>query len=58
MPFPVRQGVRQGAVLSTWLYLLFIDKLMRDVESSGHGTTTGHLHTGNPSLADDVTLIS
>ena len=26
--FPVLQGVRQGGILSTWLYLLFIDELL------------------------------
>ena len=57
-PFPVRQGIRQGGVLSTWMYLLFIDKLLWNLESSKMGSSVGHLDTGCPTMADDLTLIA
>ena len=57
-PFPVLQGVRQGGVLSTWIYLLFINKLLCDLEDSPHGSFIGDMKTGNPTLADDLTLVS
>ena len=54
----VNQGVRQGGVLSTFLYLVFIDDLIREIQ----------VHTGNsgilgipsscPTLADDMSLIA
>ena len=56
--FPVNQGVRQGGVLSTWMYLLFIDNLLCELQSSPNGTCIGHIPTGNPTLADDLTVIS
>jgi hypothetical protein len=30
--FPVRQGIRQGGTISTWLYKLFIDDLINELE--------------------------
>jgi len=45
-------------VLYTWLYLLFIDKLLNDLEHSGHECNMGALKVGNPTLADDLTLVS
>ena len=56
--FMVNQGVRQGGVLSTFLYLVYIDDLIREIQ----------VHTGNsgilgipsscPTLADDMSLIA
>ena len=37
--FPVRQGIRQGGVISTWIYNLFIDELLNNLEQSGQITT-------------------
>ena len=56
--FPVKQGVRQGCITSTWYFLLYIDGLLKKLEDSGTGCTIGSLKTGNPTLADDLVLIA
>ena len=50
-PFKVIQGVRQGGVTSTWYYLLYIDDLLRELDSLEGGCTIGSLRTSNPTLA-------
>ena len=55
--FPVKQGVRQGGVTSTWYYLLFLDGLLEELQDSGTGCTVGSIKLGNPTLADDLVLI-
>ena len=47
--FPVRHGVRQGDVTSTWT--------LQNLENSGTGCTIGFIRLGNPVLADDVVMI-
>ena len=56
--FAVKQGVRQGGVTSTWYYLLFVDGLLQELQDSGTGCTIGSIRLGNPTLADDLVLIS
>ena len=34
--FPVLQGIRQGGIISTWIYNLFINGLLELIERSGH----------------------
>ena len=59
IPFDIRRGVRQGGVLSSLLFLIFIDGLLRELEQSGFGTGFFcDLQAGNPTLADDLTLIA
>ena len=52
-PFQNIQGVRQGGVTSTWYYLLYIDDLLRELDSLEGGCNIGSLRTSNPTLADD-----
>jgi hypothetical protein len=40
-PFAVSQGVRQGGVLSTDLYKLYINPLLDQIEDSGIGMQIG-----------------
>jgi hypothetical protein len=40
-PFTVSQGVRQGGVLSTDLYKLYINPLLNQIEDSGIGMQIG-----------------
>ena len=54
--FPVRQGIRQGGVISTCIYNLFIDELLNNLEQSGHSVKFLNHVTGNTTLADVVTL--
>ena len=57
-PYEVRQGVKQGGVLSPSLYKLYIFDLLRSLRSAGLGVHIGHLYLGTPSCADDVLLLS
>ena len=34
-PFPIQQGIRQGGVLSPFLYCLFVDELLDILTNSG-----------------------
>ncbi|MES9883665.1 MAG: reverse transcriptase family protein [Sedimenticola sp.] len=55
--FPVKQGVRQGGVMSTWLYLLYVEDLSEYLQSSQLGSQVGNIRCGNPTLADDIALL-
>ena len=57
-PFPIRQGVRQGAVLSPLLYSIFVNDLLLHLSSSGHGTSVNGIFCGSPMFADDLALVS
>ena len=35
--FPISQGVRQGCVLSSWLFNVFIDRIMREMKERLQG---------------------
>ena len=54
--FAVNQGVRQGGILSTLIYNLFIDGLLIELEESNLGTCILDNKIGNCTLADDLTL--
>ena len=57
-PFDIKSVVRQGGVLSSFLFLIFINGLLRELEQSGFGTVVCDLQAGNPTLADDLTFIA
>ncbi len=56
-PFPVCNGVRQGAVLSATLFAVYMDELLRRLEESGIGCHIGNHYFGALAYADDLTLI-
>ena len=56
-PFDIKQGVRQGGILSTELYKLYINDVLNQVEDSALGPYIGHIHCPIPTCADDVTLV-
>ena len=56
-PFPVKQGIRQGGILSTIHYKLFNNDLLHVIEESGIGATIGCLYCGAPTCADDVAAL-
>ena len=56
--FPLKQSVRQGGVLSTWLYLLFINELLDKLDGLGVGAKLDDLNCGSPCHADDLTLVT
>ena len=57
-PFNVNQGVRQGGILSTDLYKLYINPLLDRLETSGLGLKIGNISVSNTACADDIALIS
>ncbi len=56
--FCVQQSVRQGGVLSPWLYVLYIDGLIKELRDSQLGLHLDHLFCGVVVQADDVALLS
>lgn len=54
----VKQGVRQGAVLSTSLYKLYIDDLLNKLSVTQTGLNIGNIYIGIPTCADDQLLLS
>ena len=56
--FSVRNGVRQGAVLSAVLYIVYTDELLRRLEIEGSGCHIMKEYFGALAYADDVALIS
>ena len=57
-PFNVNQGVRQGGVLSTDLYKLYINTVLDQIEDSGLGMHIGTISCAAPTCADDVALLA
>src|SRR6185312_4304771 len=57
--FPVDTGVRQGCILSPWLYSLFINDLARALnEQRQHGVKIGDRYLCQLLYADDIALLS
>ena len=56
--FPIRQGVRQGAVLSPLLHSLFVGELLVDLSASGHGVSLDGVHCGALMYADDLVWVA
>jgi hypothetical protein len=56
--FPIKQGVRQVGVLSTFLYKVYNNALLQDLQSQKLGFTIGRTYVGCPTCADDIALLS
>lgn len=56
--FGVKQSVRQGGVLSPWLYLIFINGLITSLREAGLGAYIGSIYCGTFLQADDIALLS
>ena len=56
--FAIKQGVRQGGVLSPFLYCLFVDELFDQLAASGFGATIHNIYCGAPMYADDIALVA
>ena len=54
----VKRSVRQGGVLSTFLYLVYVNDLLNDLELSGYGAKVMSVSCGNPAFADYVSLLA
>jgi len=57
-PFDVVRGVRQGGVVSTCLYLVYVNDLLNELEASKNGANVMSVHTGHPTFADDIALLA
>ena len=56
--FIIQCGVRQGGVLSPYLFSLYIDDVIEDLRKSGYGIYVGNIFTGCILYADDIPLLS
>ena len=54
----INQGVKQEGVLSPFLYNLYVNDLLLELENSGLGARLGDIFTGAPMYADDLALIT
>ena len=58
-PFFIKQGIRQGGVLSPWLCMCFNNDIAEVLDSTKYGIEIDSLSSiSNVTIADDVTLIS
>jgi len=57
-PFDVVRGVRQGGVVSPFLYLVNVNDLLNDLEASQNGAKVMSVNTENPTFADDILLLA
>ncbi len=57
-PYHIKQGVRQGGILSTDLYKLFLDQLLHRLQSTDLGMKIGPTHIAATACADDLILMS
>ena len=55
---PLLRSVRQGGVMSPWLYLMFINDLPQQLKESKFGASIANLSCCSPVQADDICLIS
>ncbi|CAC5365154.1 unnamed protein product [Mytilus coruscus] len=56
--FQIHQGVRQGEILSPFLYKVYVNYLLDDLKSHSLGLKIGTTYVGCPTCADDVAFIS
>ena len=56
--FDVKCGVRQGGVLSPYLFSVYVDDLIKELRQSGHGIYVGTVFVGCILYADDIVLLS
>ena len=56
--YEVKQGIRQGGILSTILYKQFIDDLLYNMERMDLGFHIGTSYMGAPTCCDDILLVA
>lgn len=54
----IRQGVRQGGILSTHFYKTYANDLLTELEAKCLGKFIGPIYVGCPTVADDVLFVS
>ena len=56
--FPVKRGIRQGGVQSSFCYLAFINDMITEIQKSKLSAKMGNIECGCPALADDVAVLA
>ena len=56
--FNLAQGVRQGSILSPYLYNIYTEQLLSNIKSMNVGTLIGKVNTAITAYADDIVLMS
>ena len=56
--FPVNQGVRQGGILSTPLYKVYVHPLLDILKNKRLGFRFGTVYIGSPAVADDAAYLT
>ena len=56
--FDLRQGVRQGGVLSTYLYKIFVEDQLLELETNALGFMLGNIYIGATAVADGLAYLS
>ena len=54
----MEQGGRQGSVLSTFLYLIFMNKLLDEIQNSRKASCIGATDTSCPAYVDDMVFLA
>ena len=57
-PFLLQCAIRQGGVLSPFLFAIYVDDLIVKLRQSGFGLYVGSLFVGCILYADDIALLS
>ncbi|CAC5415670.1 unnamed protein product [Mytilus coruscus] len=56
--FNILKGVRQGGILSTHLYKIFVEVLLVELGQNSIGFSLENIYCGTPTCADDIALLS
>ena len=56
--FPIKNGVRQGAILSPILFNFYINSVLKQIRSSGAGCRLGFQSCNVLGYADDIAIMA